>query len=539
MQSFGNAYPELGVSSLGGRDPLPPESRKGWLIVLAALAVLGFGMMAFGILSNGLQSFTERENLNTALEIESHMRGALLAIRQMQEQGHGYNRPIFQAHRTNYGRFYEQFTPAAKADPLNLPLLQGLDSAVHLFFAHGESLLQLNDRISRGRSQGEPDRKLREFLELKKNHLASTRFSFLKANEGLQAIENNLQGQRKELLTLQLGLFKRLYLVTAVSLVFGIVVVWLLVRVRAGQKRERSVTESLSQTLVEIKAAEEALRQSNERFHLAASATSGVIYDWDIEKNIIVWTENIDAVFGYELEEVEPSFAWWEERLHPADLTRIQTQLQGNLEAGKDFIGEYRFRHKDGHYIDVWDKGRLVRDPSGKVARMVGSMVDVSEQKRVEKALRAIAEGISSSTGVNFFRSLVRHLASALGVKYALVAEVTDEKQERVRTVAVWTGDDYAENFEYALAGTPCENVVGKSLCLYPSGIQGQFPDDAILKEMRAESYLGTPLMDSNGRPLGILAVLHTEPMADEYDLRSILNIFAARAAAELERKRT
>ncbi len=539
MQSFEHTFPNLGTPSLGGSDPLPPESRKGWLIVLAALAVLGFGMMAFGILSDGLQSFTEREGLNTALEIESHMRGALLAIRRMQEQGSRFTPQVFQAHRASYWRFYEQFVPAAKADPQNLPLLQGLDSAVQLFFAHGESLLQISDRISRGRSKGGPDRKLHEFSELKKNHLAATRLSFLKANEGLQTIENNLQGQRKELLTLQLGLFKRLYLVTAVSLVFGIFVVWLLVRVRAGQKRERNVSESLSETLVEIKATEEALRQSNERFHLAASATSGVIYDWEIETGKIVWTENISSVFGYAFEEVEPSYAWWEKRIHPSDLERIRTQLKENLASQKDFIAEYRFRHQGGHYVDVWDKGRVVRDPSGKVARMVGSMVDVSEQKRVEKALRAIAEGISSSTGVNFFRSLVRHLASALGVKYALVAEVTDEKQERVRTVAVWTGDDYAKNFKYALAGAPCENVVGKSLCLYPSGIQEQFPDDAILKEMRAESYLGTPLMDSNGRPLGILAVLHTEPMADEYDLRSILNIFAARAAAELERKRT
>ncbi|HLG93319.1 MAG TPA: PAS domain S-box protein, partial [candidate division Zixibacteria bacterium] len=374
---------------------------------------------------------------------------------------------------------------------------------------------------------------------MKKNLLASARFSFLQANEDLQAIEGSLQGKRKELLTLQLGLFKRLYLVTAVALGFGVVVVWLLVRVRANQKRERGVSESLSQTLTEVKVTEEALRQSNERFHLAASATSGVTYDRDIKRNVIVWTENISAVFGYPLEEVDSSSDWWEERLHPSDLTRIQHQLKENLEAGRDFIGEYRFRHQNGRYVDVWDKGRVVLDASGKVVRMVGSMVDVSEQKRVEKALRAIVEGISSSTGVNFFRALVRHLASALGVKYALVGEVLDEKQEQLRVIAIWSGESYDENFEYQLAGAPCGRVMDKGLGFYPSGVQKHFPGAYLLKKTAAESYLGAPLLDSSGKPLGVLAVLHTEPIPDEFDLRSILGIFAVRAAAELERKRT
>ncbi|MCI0595077.1 MAG: PAS domain-containing protein, partial [candidate division Zixibacteria bacterium] len=514
------------------------------MIVFVALGILGFGLWAIGILSNGLQSFTQREYLNAALELETRMQGALFSVRRLQEEtpeskSLGNPRQAFEAYRTNFLRYYDELAQAVAADSQSLQRLAGVSAAVQSFFAHTESVLQINDRIGQARAPGRPASPLQQLRARKAVILDSARRAFLDVNEGLQRMEENFQGRRKELLSFQVALFKRLYLITASSLFFGGIVVWLLMRVRASQKRERNVSESLSQTLAEIKGTEEALRGANERFHLAASATSGVIYDWEIESGHIVWTENISSVFGYAAQDVDPQYDWWEKRIHPSDLERIRIQLKENLASQKDFIGEYRFRHQGGHYIDVWDKGRVVRNASGKVVRMVGSMVDVSEQKRVEKALRSIAERISSSTGAGFFRALVRHLASALGAKYALVGEITDETLERVRTLAVWAGEEYGKNFEYALAGTPCENVVGKSLCLYPSGIQEQFPDDPILNETGAESYLGTPLSDSAGRPLGLLAVLHTEPMADEYDLRSILNIFAARAAAELERKRT
>ncbi|MCI0330904.1 MAG: response regulator [candidate division Zixibacteria bacterium] len=528
----------------GYQQPLPPESRKGWLVVFSALAVLIFGIWAIDVVSAGLDIHSARENLNQALQMEDRL---LDALRNLDRPAHDVlesyqvskQRKLLTVYRQHFQNIRSEFVAALSMDaPMTLTVSR-LDSIVVRLLAEAERTLDAAEMRERLRRAGAGEKKVREMETLAGSSMARMGQHFSGALEILRKIERKHHQERAKLIEAQTGLFKNLYLLAGISFSIGLLAVWLLMRVRIGQKRERGVSESLSRTLAEVKATEEALRQSNERFHLAASATSGVIYDRDIEKNSIVWTENITAVFGYPLEEVEPAHKWWEERLHPSDLTRIQLQLKENLTVGKDFIAEYRFRHKDGHYVDVWDKGRVVQDGSGQVVRMVGSMVDVSEQKRVEKALRAIAVGISSSTGVNFFRSLVRHLATALGVKYALVGEIADEKLERVQTIAVWSGEGFNENFEYELAGTPCENVVGQSMCLYASGIQQQFPDDLILKKMGAESYLGTPLFDSAGKPLGILAVLHHEPLPDEFDMRSILNIFAVRAAAELERKRT
>ncbi|MGH8010332.1 MAG: sigma-54-dependent Fis family transcriptional regulator, partial [Candidatus Binatia bacterium] len=159
-------------------------------------------------------------------------------------------------------------------------------------------------------------------------------------------------------------------------------------------------------------------------------------------------------------------------------------------------------------------------------------------RKRAEETLRAITEGTASVTGSDFFRSLVRHLAAALQARYALIAECTDDTNSRVRTLAFWKEGALGENFAYALPGTPCEHVIGGEVCCYPQRVQQLFPHDQDLVELGAESYLGIPLSGSAGNVLGHLAVMDDKPIRTEALDLSILQIFAARAGVELERKR-
>jgi PAS domain S-box-containing protein len=154
-----------------------------------------------------------------------------------------------------------------------------------------------------------------------------------------------------------------------------------------------------------------------------------------------------------------------------------------------------------------------------------------------EQALQAIVAGTYAKTGADFFRSLVCHLAAALQVRYAFITECVNAPTTSVRTLAFWTGKDFGANFEYALAGTPCENVIDGAICYYPSNIQALFPYDRDLVSIGAESYLGVPLYDSAARVLGHLAVLDVAVMRDAERRKAILQIFAARAGAELERK--
>ena len=171
---------------------------------------------------------------------------------------------------------------------------------------------------------------------------------------------------------------------------------------------------------------------------------------------------------------------------------------------------------------------------------------EILERQKSEQILRAIVAGTVSVTGVDFFRSLVRSLAQALGVRYAFISECMDAPPTRGRSFAFWQGNEFGEEFEYTFHGTPCERIIeSKSYQCFPAQIQALFPEEKDeLEAMAAQSYAGIPLLTSTGELLGHLAVLDDQPMASDdvphHTLRerdrAILEIFAARAAAEMER---
>ena len=162
---------------------------------------------------------------------------------------------------------------------------------------------------------------------------------------------------------------------------------------------------------------------------------------------------------------------------------------------------------------------------------------NLSERRQTEDMIRGIAEGISGASGEAFFRSLVCQLGKTMQVPYAFVGELAPGEEPRVRTVAVFRDGRLGENFEYALANTPCEDVVRQQLCVHASGVQKRFPLDTLLTDLGVESYIGCPLKDSAERTRGLIVIMDRKPLTNTQRLTSLFKIFADRAAAELERK--
>jgi formate hydrogenlyase transcriptional activator len=157
------------------------------------------------------------------------------------------------------------------------------------------------------------------------------------------------------------------------------------------------------------------------------------------------------------------------------------------------------------------------------------------ERWNAELAFRAVVEATADKAGLEFMQHLVKNLAQSLGVAYAFVAEFAGV-QDRVKTIAFWSHDDWRENVEYALSGTPCQRVVAGELCLYKDDVQRLFPKDSDLVALGARSYLGVPLRGANGQTLGHLAALDTEPMPEDTRGLTIFQVFANRARVEMER---
>ena len=216
----------------------------------------------------------------------------------------------------------------------------------------------------------------------------------------------------------------------------------------------------------------------------------------------------------------------------------VYKELWQTITSGSEWRGEFHHKKKNGEFYWASASVSPIRNSEGVITNFLALEEDITERKLTEAALREIAQGRSAATGMAFFRSLVLHLAKTLGVEYALIGELTGDAKENIITVAMCVHGKIVENVKYHLAKTPCENIVETSLRCYPHGVRQLFPNDCILVREGIESYCGTPLYDSEGKVLGLLVVMDTKPMRDEYLVKSMLQIFAVRAAAELERKR-
>lgn len=156
-----------------------------------------------------------------------------------------------------------------------------------------------------------------------------------------------------------------------------------------------------------------------------------------------------------------------------------------------------------------------------------------------DAAIRMILEGTANTTGGPFFDALVVNLAKALNTYGAWVTEYLPETNQ-LRAIAFRLGDEVINDLVYDVAGTACEKVLtDKCLVHHAEGVKDLYPSEEEMFDFEIASYLGAPLMDANGRIIGNLAVLDTNPMPEHSQKFAIFRIFAARAAAELERLNT
>jgi diguanylate cyclase (GGDEF)-like protein/PAS domain S-box-containing protein len=288
--------------------------------------------------------------------------------------------------------------------------------------------------------------------------------------------------------------------------------------------------------ITERKLAEVALRETNARLELAQRVAGVVTWEWDLITDSMVISPH-----AADLLDCRPEDLWTTGRelmaaVHGPDQERMVQALRQCLQEDRDFTVELRIACADGPLRWISQRGRALRDAGGVPARLIGVAHDTTTRRAGEERLRAIVEGTSSTTGADFLRSLVRHVAGALDTRFAFVSEVVEGDSARMRLRALWAGDGFGEVFEYDSTGTPCEGAFSRSLCYYPENAWRLFPDDPWLEEEQIESYIAVPLHDSEDRLLGHLGVMDVKPVDDDVPAISILKIFAARAAAEIER---
>ncbi|ABW31288.1 PAS domain S-box protein [Acaryochloris marina] len=206
---------------------------------------------------------------------------------------------------------------------------------------------------------------------------------------------------------------------------------------------------------------------------------------------------------------------------------KFLTVLTEVLESQQIHQFEYSlFRENITQYYEA----RILPADPGQVLALIRN---VSDRKRAELALSGLFNGTSKVTGDDFFQVLVQEIASTLNMSEVMLSQVDGED---LSTLAFFSDGKMQPNVLYPISHTPCEITLRDGAYCCERGVQETFPGDPDLVHLNAESYIGYILQDSAGKPIGVLCCLSSSPIPDGEFAYSILQIFGARAGAELER---
>jgi len=192
------------------------------------------------------------------------------------------------------------------------------------------------------------------------------------------------------------------------------------------------------------------------------------------------------------------------------------------------------------------DEVRLLQQLANDLAFGILHLRAQEGQRRLHAAVMKVAAGVSASTGTAFFEQLARNMAEALGAQAGFVVRLLpqrlaasgeSEEPRKARTIAGVLDGQALPDFEFALAGTPCDNLAEVDNCMIAPKLCSMFAGIPGLATLSATTYVGRRLDSTGGEAVGLLFVLFKETLQQSDFIFSTMQIFAARAAAELDRQ--
>ncbi len=278
-----------------------------------------------------------------------------------------------------------------------------------------------------------------------------------------------------------------------------------------------------------------ALLETEQRFNELAENISEVFWIADADlRRILYASPAFEPIWGRRLTELLQNRNIWHDAIHFDDRPRAELAFRHLIDEG-DMDIEYRIMRPDGSMRWIHDRAYPVITPDGTVTRVAGIASDITDRKQAQLVLQAVALGTAAArTGDPFFQNLMRHVSTALSAHDAWLTEPGEEPSQ-LRVLAWWSNGGPCKTSVLTDKMTPCHRAIENSPIWLSIGACRVFPHPMLNNR---EAYIATSLTDTSGRVLGVLSVAWREPLEDLEMTESILQIFAARAAAELERQR-
>jgi PAS domain S-box-containing protein len=275
-------------------------------------------------------------------------------------------------------------------------------------------------------------------------------------------------------------------------------------------------------------------------YRLLAEQAGMVVYDYDLDSGRIAWSGATSSLLGYTLEEFQLiDIKCWEELIHPDDRPETVRLLGAAISSGKPYSSVYRFLHKSGHHIHLKDRGSFL-NANGR-RRLIGSMVDVSDSRLRSQALTGLLERVVVSPGRAFFDQLARELHRTLDATRVFVGRLSEDADTMLPLAVCHRGEASVID-PHKLAGSPSAAVLHRGdglLCCWGNLTEVLPAHTAMFATWGVNTYVGCALTTANGYRIGVLSALFERPPARREAVIAIIQLFAARTAAEIERRET
>ncbi len=294
-------------------------------------------------------------------------------------------------------------------------------------------------------------------------------------------------------------------------------------------------------------AAEAALQESKERFDLLARATNDIVWDWDLVTDKRWWNQNMSSLLGYDGATHASGPAYW--GVHPEDKERVATSVRAAIASHSDsWSDEYRFRRSDGQYLDIYDRGFLLRDATGTPVRMIGAMMDISERKRSQadiagqnRLLQMIAQGAPLAQTLE---ALLRFIEADAPQMLSSILLLEEDGVHLRHGAAPRLPADYTRAIDGVAIG-PAAGSCGTAAFRREPVIVVDIEHDPLWQDYRAlasqfglRACCSTPIFGAGGTVLGTFAIYYREANAPNPQQQRMVELVTQTAAIAIERAR-
>jgi len=205
--------------------------------------------------------------------------------------------------------------------------------------------------------------------------------------------------------------------------------------------------------------------------------------------------------------------------------------LQDEFEIGKTSTMESN-DIANGRSFEITHTGIIY---NGKKA-MLETFHDITDRKIIADTQQFLLECGSPASGQDYFQSMAKYMAEKMKVQYVCIDQLEGNNLV-AETLAIYNEGIIENNVRYTLKDTPCGQVLNKGYCYYKKGVSKLFPADDALQDLKAESYIGSTLSNSKGKPIGLIALIGQQELSNEKEIKLLMELISPNVAAELERR--